>query len=62
MDTDLVPLSPQGNARFSGNFDPLPDACVSSPNIAFLIRTGGGTWIASGEVRVAGGEDEDEEE
>jgi hypothetical protein len=60
VDTVLVPLSPQGNARFSGNVGPLPPACVSSPNIAFLIRTGGGRWIASGEVRVLGDEDEEE--
>ena len=60
VDTDLVPLNPQGNARFSGNVGPLPDACVSSPNIAFLIRTGGGAWIASGEVRAPESEDEEE--
>jgi hypothetical protein len=51
VDTGLVPLSPQGDADFAGDvaLDPL---CVSSPNIAFLIRTAGGAWIAAGAVRV----------
>ena len=60
VNTELVPLSLQGDARFSGNVGPLPGACLNSPNIAFLIRTAGGFWIASGEVRVLEGEDEDE--
>lgn len=51
VDTALVSLSPQGNARFAGQVGPLPSACISSPNIAFLIRTAGGAWIAAGEVR-----------
>jgi hypothetical protein len=52
VDTALVSLSPQGDARFSGQVGPLPAACLSSPNIAFLIRVAGGAWIAAGEVRV----------
>lgn len=52
VDTELVPLSARGNARFRGNVGPLPGACVTQPNLAFLIRVGGGAWIASGEVRV----------
>ncbi|HJY86192.1 MAG TPA: hypothetical protein VKE24_05080 [Candidatus Acidoferrales bacterium] len=60
VNTDLVPLSPQGNARFSGNVGPLPSACLDSPNIAFLIRTAGGLWIAAGEVRVEA-EDQDDD-
>jgi hypothetical protein len=53
VDTDLVPLSEDGNADFSGNVGVLPAACVERPDIAFLIRTAGGAWIASGEVRVS---------
>jgi hypothetical protein len=51
VDTPLVTLSPQGDARFAGQVGPLPSACVNSPDIAFLIRVSGGAWIASGEVR-----------
>jgi hypothetical protein len=47
-----VPLSAQGNASFRGSLGTLPVACTSQPNIAFLIRTGGGAWLASGMVRV----------
>jgi hypothetical protein len=54
---NLVSLSPQGNARFAGQVGPLPSACTSSPNIAFLIRTAGGAWIAAGEVREVESED-----
>jgi hypothetical protein len=59
VDTPLVTLSAQGNARFSGNVGTLPDACSSQPNIAFLIRTPGGAWIASGMVRVTETNDND---
>jgi hypothetical protein len=60
VDTDLVPLSLQGNARFSGNLGPFPEACLNSPNMAFLIRSARGLWIANGSVRVLDGEDEEE--
>jgi hypothetical protein len=60
VDTDLVPLSLHGNAGFSGSVGPLPSACLNSPNIAFLIRSPRGLWIANGSVRVLDGEDEDE--
>jgi hypothetical protein len=53
VDTPLVILSAQGNANFRGSLGTLPVACTSQPNIAFLIRTGGGAWLASGMVRVA---------
>jgi hypothetical protein len=53
VETPLVTLSAQGDARFRGNVGVLPTACTSQPNIAFLIRTGSGAWIASGMVRVA---------
>ncbi len=52
VDTPLVTLSAQGNANFRGSLGTLPAACTSQPNIAFLIRTGGGAWLASGMVRV----------
>jgi len=60
VDTDLVPLSLRGNAQFTGNVGPLPGACLNSPNIAFLIRSARGLWIANGSVRVLDGEDEEE--
>jgi hypothetical protein len=55
VDTPLVPLSAKGDARFRGDVGPLPFACVNEPNLAFLIRTGGGAWIANGAIRVSGG-------
>jgi hypothetical protein len=58
VDTPLVTLSAQGDARFKGNLGPLPVACTTQPNIAFLIRTGGGAWLASGMVRVAEADDD----
>lgn len=60
VDTPLVTLSAQGNARFKGNLGALPLACTSQPNIAFLIRTGGGAWLASGMVRVTETGDDDD--
>ena len=50
VDTDLVDLDAQGAASFAGNVGPLPVAC-SEPDIAFVIRTAGGSWIAHGAVR-----------
>ena len=55
VDTPLVPLNAKGDARFRGDVGPLPFACVNEPNLAFLIRTAGGTWIANGAIRVSGG-------
>ena len=52
VDTSLVTLDAQGNAKFKGNLGSLPVACTSQPSIAFLIRTSSGAWIASGMVRV----------
>jgi hypothetical protein len=57
VDTPLVPLSAKGDARFRGEIGPLPLACVNEPNLAFLVRTAGGAWIANGAVRVFGGRD-----
>ena len=51
VDTPLVPLSAQGDAKFRGNVGPLPLVCINEPNRAFLIRTGGGGWLANGAVR-----------
>jgi len=50
VDTPLVDLDDQGNARFNGALGPLPAACVSEPDIAFLVRTSAGRWIANGTV------------
>ncbi len=51
VDTDLVPLDNQGDAHFVGDVGDLPSACLTEPDIAFLIRTSGGAWIANGSVR-----------
>jgi hypothetical protein len=50
-DTPLVDLDDQGDARFGGSVGPMQSVCGSEPDIAFLIRTGGGRWIAG--LRVA---------
>jgi len=50
VDTPLVDLDDQGDARFGGNVGPLPAVCTSEPDIAFLIRTAGGRWIGNGTV------------
>jgi hypothetical protein len=53
VNTPLVPLDAEGDAYFKGDLGPLPATC-SEPNLAFLIRTGGGAWIANGVVRETG--------
>ncbi|HSV20544.1 MAG TPA: hypothetical protein VLR71_19185 [Casimicrobiaceae bacterium] len=50
VDTPLVTLSDEGNARFHGSVGPLPAACTSEPDMAFLVRIGAGRWIANGAV------------
>ena len=47
VDTPLVELDDQGDAHFGGSVGTLPAACASEPDMAFLIRTGTGRWIAS---------------
>lgn len=59
VDTPLVTLSARGDARFRGSLGTLPVACTSQPSIAFLIRTAGGAWLASGMVRVTETGDDD---
>ena len=50
-DTPLVPLSPQGDAEFSGITTlPIPSTCNAS-NVVFLVRIPAGRWIANGAVR-----------
>jgi len=51
INTPAVPLSPQGNAEFSGTVL-IPSTC-NSANIAFLVRIGpvAGAWIAAGIVK-----------
>jgi hypothetical protein len=52
IDTELVPLSPEGDAKFSGMISTNP-ACNSS-NVAFLVRIAANNrWIANGAVRTA---------
>jgi len=51
VDTPLVPLSAQGNAEFHGSVGPLPGACITEADIAFVVRIGAGRWIANGAVR-----------
>lgn len=50
VDTILVPLSPQGDADFSGPIGPIPSTC-NATNVVFLIRIAAGRWIANGAVR-----------
>jgi hypothetical protein len=50
VDTPLVDLDDQGNARFDGAIGPLPAACTTEPDTAFLLRVGAGRWIANGTV------------
>lgn len=58
LDTMSVPLSPQGDADFSGTIGPIPTTC-NATNVAFLIRIAGGAnpgrWIANGAVRTSPG-------
>jgi hypothetical protein len=53
IDTVLVPLSPQGDAEFSGSVGPIPSTCTPS-NVAFLVRIAANRWIANGSVRSSG--------
>ena len=50
VDTPLVDLDDAGDARFVGNVGSLPAACGTEPDVAFLIRTASGRWIANGAV------------
>jgi hypothetical protein len=54
LDTATVPLSPQGDAQFHGDLGSVPSPCS---NPLFLIRiVPAGRWVATGAVRIAGGE------
>ena len=50
VDTPLVELDDQGNARFNGSVGPLPTVCGSEPDVAFLLRISSGRWIANATV------------
>ena len=50
VDTPLVPLDEEGDARFNGTLGPLPAVCATETDIAFLVRIGAGRWIANGSV------------
>ena len=49
VDTPLVDLDDEGDAQFNGRVS-LPALCATEPDVAFLIRTGSGRWIANGTV------------
>jgi hypothetical protein len=50
INTPSVPLSPQGNAQFSGSFSSSTTGCIGTQQ-AFLIRNAAnGAWIANGAV------------
>ncbi|MGH7803400.1 MAG: hypothetical protein ACREQJ_03560, partial [Candidatus Binatia bacterium] len=52
VDSPAVPLSPDGDAAFSGFLEELPEVCGSEPDIAFLIRAAAsGVWIGNGAGR-----------
>jgi hypothetical protein len=51
VSTPHVFLSPQGEADFDGDLGPLPAACVSEPDIAFLVRSVTGVYFAAAIVR-----------
>ena len=50
VDTPLVPLDEEGDARFNGTLGALPAVCATETDIAFLVRIGAGRWIANGSV------------
>jgi hypothetical protein len=50
VDTPLVTLDEQGDARFQGSVGALPAACTTQTDIAFLVRTASGRWIGNGAV------------
>jgi hypothetical protein len=57
VETPSVPLSPTGDASFTGTLDTLPSVCATQPDIAFVVRVSGvngnpveGPWIANGAV------------
>lgn len=50
IDTPMVALSAQGDAKFKGNVGTDP-VCMSEPDIAFLVRNPNGMWVAYGAVR-----------
>jgi hypothetical protein len=49
VDTPLVDLDEEGNAHFDGTLA-LPAVCSSEPDVAFLVRTASGRWLANGTV------------
>jgi len=49
VDTPLVALDDDGDARFQGSMT-IPAVCAAEPDIAFLIRTASGRWIGNAAV------------
>lgn len=50
VDTPLVDLGDEGDARYFGSVGAFPAVCMTEPDIAFLIRAGSGRWLANGAV------------
>jgi len=50
IDTPLVTLDEEGDARFHGDLGALPSVCSTETDLAFLVRIGAGRWIANGAV------------
>ena len=64
VSTDPVPISATGDARFSGVVQ-LPAACITEPDIAFLIGISDpqidvSRWLANGAVRRRSSRDNDD--
>jgi hypothetical protein len=56
VETPSVPLTSTGDAKFTGNFGPIPAVCFSQP-VVFLVRAAAiagnpveGPWLANGAV------------
>ncbi|HET9750928.1 MAG TPA: hypothetical protein VFS06_16650 [Casimicrobiaceae bacterium] len=51
VDTPAVALDATGDAQFSGSVGALPAACLSEPDVAFLVRVpANNVWIANGAI------------
>jgi hypothetical protein len=50
IDTDLVPLTLQGDAKFNGDIGAVPVECGGG-DLLFLVRNAAGRWLANAAVR-----------
>jgi hypothetical protein len=51
VNTPVVPLSSQGNAAFSGNFDGAPPPTTCTNPLFLILVSPANIWIATGAVR-----------